>query len=181
MYQLAMLSGARLAFVVVPIEGTVKRNVVKWDKAEGLVQELADQPGGFLVYCPRGHVVRLRDEKALRQYGVHKKARIINMSELYDPESPMGRLMTAQDDKERTGAMLEMQEMVIQLATAQTGNRVLPEQNVRQPGDRKPGEALVIRLPGAKAPATEIDEDEASALTPPEPRVRSNSKRKRAA
>jgi len=134
----ANMTGARLAFVVRELEGTVKRP--KWrmfevKKANGRVraqyemrQEMVDEPSGFMVYFPRGHAVRVPNRKLLEHYNLHLKPRVINLDGLSDPNSPLGRMMLAQDDAARDGAMIDMERMVIQLATAKTGPQLMPEQ-----------------------------------------------------
>lgn len=124
----ATMSGARLAFVVVPIEGTVRRPVHRYSKDKGVTVESAEQPGGFMVYFPRGHAIRIRDKEGLKQYKLDKKARIINLQGLNDPNSPIGQLMASQDEKVRQGAMVNLERQVIALATAKSGQTLLPEQ-----------------------------------------------------
>lgn len=119
--------GARLAYAVIALQGTVKRSVTVYDKTEGLQTKEVDKPAGFLVYFPRGHVLRFETEKQLKHYGLDKPAAIINLSGLNDPQSPLGRLMAAQDDETRRGAMHDMKTSVMRLATANTGQNIMPE------------------------------------------------------
>jgi len=130
----ASVSGTRLAYVVVPIEGTVERSVHRYSKDKGITVEEEKQPGGFMVYFPRGHVIRLRDKKALAQYKLDKKPRIINLQGLNDPNSAIGQLISSQDEAARQGAMVNLERQVIALATAKTGRVLMPEQ-VRQVED----------------------------------------------
>lgn len=122
------MNGTRLSFVVVPLEGTVKRAVTRFVKGEGIVTELVTQQAGYMVYFPRGHAIRLKDERSLAKYGLDRKPSIINMQGLHDPTSPIGKLMTAQDKDEREGAYSDLEDAVIKMATAMTGPRLMPEQ-----------------------------------------------------
>lgn len=126
---MANRSGTRLAYVVVKLEGKVEREVSTWSKAKGLERKLVKQDAGYLVYFPRGHVLRMRDEAQLRHYNLDGDPPIINMQGLTDPRSPMGKLFLAQDDASRTKAMDTLEQQVIALATAKTGPIVMPEQN----------------------------------------------------
>jgi len=77
-------NGARLAYVVVDLHqsvGTVKRPVTTWTKKDGLKTKMVEEPAGYLVYFPRGHVIRCKDKETLRQYGLDGMPPIIN---LYD-------------------------------------------------------------------------------------------------
>lgn len=123
-----VMTGARLSFVVVALEGTVKRPVVTWTKKDGLKTKLVDKPAGFMVYFPRGHALRLEDEAALAKYGLNRKPQIINMQGLNDPNSPIGKLMMDQDAEVRQGAYVDLEQMVIRLATAKTGPVLMTEQ-----------------------------------------------------
>jgi hypothetical protein len=107
---------------------TVRRLVTSWTKKEGLKQRLVDQPAGFMVYFPRGHCLRLKDKESLRKYGLDRQPTIINLDGLNDPNSILGKLVTAQDEASRHDAYADMEKYVIQLATAKTGSVVLPEQ-----------------------------------------------------
>lgn len=121
------MTGDRLAYVVVPIEGTVVRKINTWTKKAGLSNKFVEQPGGFLVYFPRGHVLRMKDKAELRHYRLHKEPRIINLAGLSDPNSPLGKLMMAQDDASRKGAMQDMQEQVMKLAQAHSGKIIVTQ------------------------------------------------------
>lgn len=123
-----MMNGSRLEFVVVPVAGKVNREVCRLKKGEGIQREGKMVDGGFMVYFPRGHVLRLRNKAELQHYNLDRKPNIINIQGLHDPNSPVGRLLAAQDDGARRGAMESMQAMVIKLATAKTGPMLMPEQ-----------------------------------------------------
>src|SRR5262245_39209111 len=123
--------GARLAYVVVDLHqsvGTVKRQVTTWTKADGLRTKMVEEPAGYLVYFPRGHVIRLKDKEELRRYGLDGQPPIVNLQGLNDPNSPIGRLLMAQDENTRRGAIETMEKAVIRLATAKTGPVLMPEQ-----------------------------------------------------
>lgn len=118
---MTMQSGARLAYLVVEMEGTVRRPVHKWTKAKGLTVVDAEEPAGYLVYCPRGHVVRLKDRKALKQYGVSEEAPIVNIAGLQDPNSKVGKMMRSQDAEVRRKGYADLEKQVQQLAQAKSG------------------------------------------------------------
>lgn len=117
----AHMNGSRLAYVVVPIEGNVIRKVNTYKKDKGLIEKFVEQPGGYMVYFPRGHVLRLRDKAELRRYKLDKPPRIINIEGLADPNSPIGRVLLAQDEAGRQGAMADLEKQVMQLAQAKSG------------------------------------------------------------
>lgn len=125
-----VLQGTRLSFVVREITEPVKRKkyflegktIV--DARTGLkktkftrVERLVEEPGGFMVYFPRGHCIRLKDRAALRKYKLDQKPQLINLQGLSDPNSPLGQLMAAQDKDERAFAWDLLEKQVIQLAT----------------------------------------------------------------
>jgi hypothetical protein len=123
--------GARLAYVVVDLHesvGTVKRPVTTWTKKDGLKTKTVEEPAGYLVYFPRGHVIRLKNKEELRHYGLDGQPPIVNLQGLNDPNSPIGRLLLSQDEGARRGAMETMEKQVIRLATAKTGPVLMPEQ-----------------------------------------------------
>lgn len=120
--------GARLAWAAVQIPGTVQREICVWTKKNGLTKKLVERPAGYLVYCPRGHVVRLENKEQLRHYGVDGDPPIIDMKGLNDPRSPLGKMFLSQDEGVRRGAMLSMEKQVMMLATAKTGPILMPEQ-----------------------------------------------------
>jgi hypothetical protein len=124
--------GTRLSFVVVKLEGTLMRDVVTYSKTDGLVQKQKAVPAGYLVYFPRGHVLRIKDMKHLAHYGLDKKPHIINMQGLHDPNSPIGKMISAQDDAARAGAYQELEQAVMHLAIAKSGPTIMPEQIKRQ-------------------------------------------------
>lgn len=117
----AHMNGSRLAYVVVPIEGNVTRKINTWNKKGGIQEKFVDQPGGYMVYFPRGHVLRLRDKAELRRYKLDRPPRIINLEGLADPNSAIGRVMFAQDESSRAGAMADLEKQVMQLAQAKSG------------------------------------------------------------
>ncbi len=117
----AFMNGTRLAYVVVPMDGAVKRKINTWTKKAGLGEKYVDQPAGFLVYFPRGHVLRIKDQAQLKHYRLDKAPRIVNLEGLSDPNSPLGRLMLSQDENARRGAMEDMQTAVMKLAQSKSG------------------------------------------------------------
>lgn len=120
-------SGARLAYVVVKLNGTVKRDQTRFEPGKGLQTVPTEEDAGFLVYFPRGHVLRLTKDQ-LKEYNLREnEAPIINMAGLSDPNSTIGRMMASQDAETRRGAWRTMEEQVIKLATAKTGPILTPE------------------------------------------------------
>lgn len=125
------MNGARLAYVVVDLSetvGTVKREVTTWTKRDGLKKKMVEQPAGYLVYFPRGHVIRFADKESLRHYGLDGRPPIVNLQGLNDPNSPIGRMLLGQEEDARRGAMDTLEKQVIRLATAKTGPVLMPEQ-----------------------------------------------------
>lgn len=133
-------TGSRLAYVVVPIKGTVTRPVVKFEEIPSgkdkngqpkvqhkMRHELKEQAAGFMVYFPRGHAIRLRG-RDLKKYGLNKPAKIINMQGLNDPNSPIGKLIARQDNESRSQAFQMLEKNVIALATAKSGKILFPEE-----------------------------------------------------
>jgi hypothetical protein len=99
-----------------------------WTKKEGLVRKSVAVPAGYIVYFPRGHVLRIRDERQLEHYGLHRKPKLIDMAGLANPESPLGKMMMAQDDATRAGAYVELEQAVMHMAIAKSGPIIMPEQ-----------------------------------------------------
>ena len=122
-------TGARLAYVVVKLKGTVKRDQARYESGKGLQVVPLEEDAGYMVYFPRGHTVRIRKKEDLAHYNLREgEAPIINMHGLSDPNSPLGRMLSAQDDQTRKGAWKSMEDQVIRLATAKTGVVIMPEQ-----------------------------------------------------
>jgi hypothetical protein len=125
------MNGARLAYVVVDLSetvGTVKREVTTWTKRDGLKKKMIEQPAGYLVYFPRGHVIRIPDKETLRHYNLDGRPPIVNLQGLNDPNTPIGRMLLGQEEEARRGAMDTLEKQVIRLATAKTGPVLMPEQ-----------------------------------------------------
>lgn len=117
------MSGTRLAYVVVPQEGEVDRVYTVWNKKEKkIVREIRSEPAGYLVYMPRGHVVRIKDLKTLRHYKLDlNDAPLINIEGLTDPSTPLGKLILSQDADSRLKAMEELKNQVIRMTEAVGG------------------------------------------------------------
>jgi hypothetical protein len=131
----ALNSGTRLAYVVMPIKEKVSRYITKWTKEKGLHEELEEQPGGYMVYFPRGHALRMT-EKELARYKLNKRAKlVVDMSQLYDPESSIGKLFMAQSETGRADGWKDLERQVIALATHKTGNQLLTK--VQPPTERE--------------------------------------------
>lgn len=122
------MNGTRLSYVVVPLQGTVKRPVHTWSKGEGITVEDQEQPAGFMVYFPRGHALRFKNKAELAQYGLNQKPKLINLQGLNDPNSPIGKIMHSQDEEGRAEGFADLEKAVIALATAKSGSVLMPEQ-----------------------------------------------------
>lgn len=131
-----MMTGSRLAYVVVELEGTVMRKqftLVGKEIGKGKNVRLihsreehwVEEPAGYMVYFPRGHAIRIRDKAELRHYKLDGSPPIVDLNGLQDPNSPVGKLLAAQDDKGRAEAMKSMEEKVIQLVTRRVGTELL--------------------------------------------------------
>jgi hypothetical protein len=129
MSAMAMMTGARLAYVVRPIKGEVIREVAVWNNEKKRIDKKeVKKPGGFMVYFPRGHAIRLESEEDLKQYNLNQPPRVVNLEGIHDPNSPAGQLMNAQTDEARRGAFRNLEDQVIALATAKSGPVLMPEQ-----------------------------------------------------
>lgn len=145
--QMRNASGARLAYVIIKIEEKLEREQYTIDRKKvGLTSDgkprymndmkklMVEEPGGYMVYFPRGHVLRMRTLDDLEHYGLKKgEAPVINLSGLNDPHSAIGKLLRAQDNAGRADAWSAMEQMVIKLACAKTGPIIMPEQVARHP------------------------------------------------
>ena len=115
------MQGPRLAYVVVPIKDKVKRVVTRFTKGQGLHDELVEEDGGFLVYFPRGHALRLT-AKDLRRYRLDRKPKVfVDVAGIMDPESAIGKIFMSQNEASRINSWKDLEKQVIQLATARTG------------------------------------------------------------
>ena len=121
-------NGARLSYVVVPLDGVVRRELTRYTREGGLRKQTTEQPAGYMVYFPQGHALRFKTKADLEQYGLHVEPHIINMSGMHTRNSPMGKLMAAQDEESRKKAYVSLEDQVIKLATAHTGSILMPEQ-----------------------------------------------------
>jgi|SRR5215831_5102969 len=110
-----ILNGSRLAYVVVKQEGAVKRQKHFYTK-DGIKTKIVEEDAGYLVYCPRGHCIRIRSLAMLRHYGLHKEPKIIQLEGLNDPNSPLGKMFLSQDQHLRMASYRQLEQMVIDLA-----------------------------------------------------------------
>lgn len=115
----------RLAYVVVKLKGTVRRNITVHDKEKGLVTKATDQPAGFMVYFPRGHALRIRDEAMLKHYNLHRPPIMANLEGLHAPDSPVARMLNAQSDEQRQLAYADLEKQVIQIVSVKAGRDIL--------------------------------------------------------
>ena len=124
------MSGTRLAYVVVPQDGNVTRIYTLWDKKQKkIVRVPQEEPAGYLVYFPRGHVLRIKDLKTLRHYRIDPvNAPLINIEGLTDPRTPLGRLILSQDEDQRIKAMDELKQQVINMTKAVGGAVTVTEE-----------------------------------------------------
>jgi hypothetical protein len=120
--------GARLAYVVVPLEGTVTRSQTRWSKDEGIHQEDVEEPAGYLIFFPRGHCLRLRSEAELARYGLDRDPKFVDLKGIHDPNTNIGRIFGNQEEHIRQAAYEALERATINLATAKTGKQVMPEQ-----------------------------------------------------
>lgn len=129
------MSGTRLAYVVVPQEGVVTRQYTIWDKKQKkIVREAREEPAGYLVYMPRGHVIRIRDLKTLRHYKIDPdNAPLINLEGLADPRTPLGKLMLSQDADSRIKAMDELKMQVIRMTESVAGKVTVTDEEEVDP------------------------------------------------
>lgn len=117
----AFMNGSRLAYVVVPQDGEVVRKINTWTKKKGLSETFQAQPAGYMVYFPRGHVIRLKNRSELRRYRLDQAPRVINIEGLSDPNSVFGKLMMAQDDAARARGWTGLEEAVVRLSQVRSG------------------------------------------------------------
>lgn len=136
----AAMTGARLAYVVRALEGTLTREKIKFVETESgrhkdgskrvthaMERVPKEVPAGYMVYFPRGHALRLT-EKQLKQYNLDKRPKIVNLEGLNDPNSPIGQLLMEQTDEGRVKAFSELEDMVIKITVANSGPIQMPEQ-----------------------------------------------------
>lgn len=134
----AIMKGTRLAFVVVPIEEPVKRRFFsmrpRGKSRDGKVltheriEEVREVEGGYMVYFPRGHAIRCKNKKELARYGLDRDPEIISLEGLHDPNSPIGKLVAAQDDATRGRAMQSLEMKVINTVTANGRRDILTKE-----------------------------------------------------
>ena len=116
------MQGARLSFVVRAIKGKIKREICSYSKdAGGIRKAIKEVSAGFIVYFPMGHAIRVKDAHTLKELGFDKKPQILDMDGIHDPNSPLGQLMTEQNEEKRAGAYLDMEQQVVNLVTRKCG------------------------------------------------------------
>ncbi len=130
-----LMQGTRLAYVVRSLEGKVKRtrHVVKTFKAKTakgvdrheMTTEQYEEPAGFMVYFPRGHALRMKDERTLKHYGLDGEPPLVNLADMHDPNSPMGKLFRAQDEQARKSAFTDLEQQVVELVHHKAGKTLL--------------------------------------------------------
>jgi len=68
------------AYEVHPFSGTTKRRVYGFDKkSRQLTVEEVDAEGGYMVYFPKGHSIRVFDDEHLKVLGFDQPAKLIDM------------------------------------------------------------------------------------------------------
>lgn len=130
------MNGERLAYVVVPIAGEVKRTVYtmepkyKRGKKAGRNEEIIGYemtpkevvlPGGYLVFHPMGHTIRVRNDEELRRLGYDEPPEVIDMDPMVTAQSLLGKVLHAQSDDQRTGAFDNLADQVIAMARRVSG------------------------------------------------------------
>lgn len=68
----------RRRFEVEPIEGDVEVQRMVLSKDGVLKQETTTEKGGFMVYFPAGHSIRVGSKEELRRLGFHRQPGIID-------------------------------------------------------------------------------------------------------
>lgn len=126
----AGMVGERLAYVVVPVGKRLTRYHTHMVKGEGLKHVPYSAPGGFMVYFPRGHVLRM-SAKALREYHLTRDAKVVSLDKMFSKRSALYRMLQAQDEPTRAEnfqrTFTDLQKLGIRLATAKTGPMLLDE------------------------------------------------------
>lgn len=123
----AAIQGARLAYVVKKLEGTVEREASRFDRKTGkVVKEMKEEPAGYLVFFPRGHYLRIRKLGDLKRYRLSKRPNMISLDGLMDPNSPVGRLMSSQDDADRAKAYEDLEADIAEMVRARSGPMSIP-------------------------------------------------------
>lgn len=149
-------AGGRLKYVVVPIKGKVKRVITSFEKKQigvtehnvpryqhTMKQSVKERPGGFMVYFPMGHVLRLT-ERQLRRFRLNRPAGFADMRGLFAQGGPLAELLQAQTEEGRAEGFKRLELMTVHLATKRTGTRLLTREE-RIPDefeDRRP-----VKLP----------------------------------
>ncbi|MCI0557532.1 MAG: hypothetical protein MN733_03475 [Nitrososphaera sp.] len=128
------VQGARLAYVVKKLEGTVKRTHFKFDRrTRKLVPNEVEEDAGWLVFFPQGHYLRVRTKQDLIRYKLNYKPQIISMTGLTDPNTPVGRLMMAQDEGEREKAWGDMEADIAAMVRRRSGPMSIPGYDKKLP------------------------------------------------
>lgn len=129
--------GGRFKYIVIPIKGKVKRVQYGFETKEvgkdergnprfqhTMVKNIVEQPGGYMVYCPMGHVVRLT-ERQLRRYKLNRPPGLADMRGRYG-DTPAGKTFGEQAEAiNRDGMVKNLELMTVHLATRKTGTRLL--------------------------------------------------------
>lgn len=127
---------ARLAYVVVQMQGQVEReqHVAPAKKGDPIQTKMVKEDAGFIVYFPKGHVIRVRTEAELKHHGLDKAPRLIDMEGLTDPNSALGSMFMRQNEQDRAANYEALEDRVIALATAKSGKIIMPEM-IKQTSD----------------------------------------------
>lgn len=145
MFDPRMMPSARMAYVVRRIPTKVTRRKCHWvpnksGKGGELVFKDVEVEGGFMVYFPKGHAIRLT-AKQLTHYGLtERRGNFVSMSGL----TPQDEMMMVEDRSLMQTHMENIENMTIRLATKRTGPLLMPEQMtgaVKPPGTEKHVEA----------------------------------------
>lgn len=145
MFDPRMQPTARLAYVVKKIPGKVKRPKCRWvpnksGKGGELVTKDVEVDGGYMVYFPKGHAIRLT-AKQLKQYNLDQpRGNFVSMQGL----TPQDEMMMLEDRSLMQAHVESIEMMTIRLATRRTGPLLMPEQLTgigQAPGVEAPAEA----------------------------------------
>ena len=89
-----------------------------------IVQKVVEQPGGFMVYFPKGHALRMT-EVQLKRYGLKKTgAGIVDLEGLIDGK--LAEKVFAESDEADRNKLMERR--TIALATKKTGTNLLTKE-----------------------------------------------------
>lgn len=120
-------SGAFLEYVTRYVEGDVphiaKKFNTKTQKNEDVVTKLQDP---VIVFMPNRMSIAVLSAKDAERQGFLERPSIVNLKEVADDQSPVGRFKFATDIEERQAAWMEMENHIIARSVS-SGGVPLPE------------------------------------------------------